>query len=241
MFTVRPARAGPPGEPPDVGPTPVLTRETFRFLADLARNNRTDWMRDQRPRYQEHVVAPMRALLDSLAPVALSLHAEFDTSARTGTSFSRINRDTRFARDKRPYRAEMYLRFSRPAVTGDGQLYVRVGVEGATAGFRIYDAGRDSALRRLALANALDTPRWLAAQSRRLGRRYESYWYASVKGAWVRQDGFPTRREQWERLRGWVVRRTFTRAAATRAGFQKELAGVFKDVFPLYAFTSLVG
>jgi uncharacterized protein (DUF2461 family) len=197
-------------------------------------------MRAQRPRYQEHVVAPMRALLEALAPVALSLHAEFDTSGRTGTSFSRINRDTRFARDKRPYRAEMYLRFSRPGVPGDGQLYVRVGVEGVTAGFRIYDAGRDSALRRLALANALDDPKWLASQARRLGRRYESYWYANVKGAWIRQDGFPIRREQWERLKGWVVRRAFTPAAAARAGFPAELARVFEDVFPLYAFTSLV-
>lgn len=221
--------------------TPILTHETFRFLQDLARNNRTDWMRDQRPRYQEHVVAPMRALLEALAPVALSLHADFDTSGRTGSSFSRINRDTRFARDKRPYRPQMYLRFSRPGVPGDGQLYVGVGVEAVTAGFRIYDVGRDSALRRVALPSALDSPRWLAARARRLGRRYESYWYASVKGTWIRQTGFPTRREHWERLKGWVVRRTFTPAAAARTGLPREVAAVFKDVFPLYAFTSLVG
>lgn len=220
--------------------TPILTRDTFRFFRDLARNNRTEWMRDHRSRYQDHLMAPMRELLAALAPVALSLHADFDASGRVGTTFSRINRDTRFARDKRPYREQMYLRFSRPGVQGDGQLYVGVGASGVTAGFRIYEAGRESALRNVARANALDDPRWLAAQTRRLGRRYESYWYASVKGAWVRQPGVPTRPEQWERLKGWVVRRTFAPAAATRPGFAQELARIFEDVFPLYAFTSLV-
>lgn len=220
---------------------PILSRETFRFFEELARNNRTEWMRGQRERYQEHVVARMRALLDALAPVVLSLHPDFDTRGRVGTSFSRINRDTRFARDKRPYRSQMYLLFSRSALPDDGQLYVGVAAEAVTAGFRIYDSGRESTLRRVARANALDSPRWLAAQARRLGRRYESYWYANVKGAWTRHDGFPTKPEQWQRLRGWVVRRSFGRTTATRAGFPRELVRVFKDLFPLYAFSSLVG
>ena len=222
-------------------PPPTLTRETFRFLEDLARNNRTEWMRAQRPRYEEQVRARMRALLEALAPVCLSLHQDFDTSGRVGTSFSRINRDTRFSRDKRPYRSQIYLLFSRSAMPDDGQLYVGVAAAAVTTGFRIYDSGRESTLRMVARANALDSPRWLAAQARRLGRRYESYWYASVKGAWTRQDGFPTRREQWERLKGWVVRRTFTPAAAVRPGFPEQVARVFKDLFPLYAFASLLG
>jgi uncharacterized protein (TIGR02453 family) len=222
-------------------PSPILTPETFRFFRDLARNNRTEWMRAHRSRYEEHVVARMRALLEALAPLARALHADFDTRGRVGTSFSRINRDTRFARDKRPYRAQMYLLFSRSAVPDDGQLYVGVGAQAVTAGFRIYDGGRESTLRRVARANALESPKWLAAQARRLGSRYESYWYSSVRGAWTRQDGFPTRPEQWGRLQGWVVRRTFSTAAAARPGFPGDVERVFKQVFPLYAFTSLVG
>jgi uncharacterized protein (TIGR02453 family) len=219
----------------------TLSRDTFRFFKDLARNNRTEWMHANRSRYEEHVVAAMRGLLEALAPAALSLHGGFDTRGRVGTSFSRINRDIRFARDKHPYRAQMYLQFSRGAIKDDGQLYVGVGAEGVTAGFRIYGGRRDSTLRRVARANALDNPKWLTSQARRLGRRYESYWYATVKGAWAKHEGFPTKQEQWERLQGWVVRRMFSATAATRSSFPRDVAKVFKDVFPLYAFTSLAG
>jgi uncharacterized protein (TIGR02453 family) len=218
----------------------ILTRETFRFLRDLSRHNRTEWMRANRARYDEHVVAAMRRLLDALAPLALSFHPGFDTAGRVGGNFSRINRDTRFAKDKRPYRPQLYLQFSRAERRGDdGQLYVGVGAEAVTAGFRIYGGGRDSTLRQVARANALENPAWLARQARRLGRRYESYWYANIKGRWSKQDGFPTKAEQWERLQGWIVRRSFSAAAATRARFPEDVAKVFKDLFPLYAFSSL--
>ena len=38
----------------------------------------------------------------------------FDTAARRGRNFSRINRDIRFAKDKTPYRTQMYLKFCGP-------------------------------------------------------------------------------------------------------------------------------
>jgi len=61
-----------------------------------------------------------RALLAALAPAALKLQADFDTSGRTGVNFSRINRDIRFARDKTPYRPQMYLTFPDPAAAEEG-------------------------------------------------------------------------------------------------------------------------
>lgn len=44
----------------------VFTAETFRFFRELARNNHKPWMDANRERYQGHVVAPFRALLESL-------------------------------------------------------------------------------------------------------------------------------------------------------------------------------
>ncbi len=218
----------------------IFSTETFRFFRELARNNRKAWMDENRERYRAHVVEPLRALLDALAPAALQLNPGFDISGRTGSNFSRINRDIRFAADKSPYRTQMYLTFSdqRAADGDDGQLYVGVSPEAVTAGFRIYSQGRDSRLARTAIPRAAQNGTWLAQQARRLGRKYDSYWYSLEKGEWSKHDGWPTRPEDWKRLKGWIVRRKMKPAAATLAGFAAEVGKIFRDVFPLYQFTS---
>jgi len=218
--------------------TAVLRPETFRFFRDLARNNRKPWMDAHRDRYQEHVVAPLRALVEALAPAAISLHGGFETSGRVGANLSRINRDTRFARDKTPYHTGMYVYFTRPELKGDdGQLYVGIAATGATMGFRIYGGGRDSTLRRFARLRGPRSGAWLARESRRFARRYDSYWYATEKGRWTRHSGFP-RPEDWHAVRGLVVRRRVSRVDAVKPGFLGAVVRAFEDLMPLYRLTA---
>jgi len=225
----------------------VFTPETFKFFRDLSRNNRKEWMDANRERYQQHVVEPFRMLLDRLGPVALRLNPHFDVSGRTGTNFSRINRDIRFARDKSPYRPQMYLLFSderaqsrdasTPPGAGDGQLYVGLAAEAVTVGFRIYGE-RKSWLGRVAAPRTAEQGKWLKRQGRRLRRKYESYWYSSEKGEWTKNHGWPVSPDEWKRLRGWIVRRKMKPAAATKAGFPDDVARIFRELLPLYRFTS---
>src|ERR1700731_1790669 len=95
------------GQP--MAPTePIFTLETFRFFRDLARHNQKTWMDANRERYQERVVQPFRGLLEAMSQGVLQLDSGFEPR------FSRINRDIRFAKDKTPYRAQMYLEFRAP-------------------------------------------------------------------------------------------------------------------------------
>src|SRR5712675_1209907 len=171
---------------------PVITRDTFRFFKDLGRHNHKEWMDANRERYQAAVVQPFRRLQEELAPTALELDSRFDTSGRTGANFSRINRDIRFAKDKTLYKTHMYLKFSvpAPAKRETGQLYVGLSADTVTAGFRIYSGGkrRESTIALIAEPRATADPRRVAKQRVRLGRRYESYWYTSVKGEWTKHD-----------------------------------------------------
>ncbi len=115
---------------------PIFTRATFQFFRDLARNNRKVWMDANRERYQEFVVKPFRRLLEEVSPAVLQLDSRFDTTGRAGANFSRINRDIRFAKDKTPYRAQMYLKFSAP-FPGEGetgQLYTGISAERGNRG-----------------------------------------------------------------------------------------------------------
>jgi len=62
-------------------PTPVFTRETFRFFKDLSRNNSKAWMDVNRERYQTSIVQPFRRLLEELSNDMLKLDSRFDVSA----------------------------------------------------------------------------------------------------------------------------------------------------------------
>lgn len=221
---------------------PVFTHQTFRFFRDLARHNKKVWMDANRERYQEHVVAPFRELLGELTQSVLALDQNFDASGRAGANFSRINRDIRFAKDKTPYRTQMYLKF--PAVFSGaetGQFYVGLSAGTVTAGFRIYAGGerKTSALALIAEPRATRDPRWLARQKKRLGPKFESYWYSTQKGEWTKHDGWPLTADEWKKVQGWVVRRKMKPSAATRASFPRNVARIFRELFPLLRFTSL--
>ncbi len=199
-------------------------------------------MEANRERYKQCVVQPLRALCEELTPDVLRLNPRFDCRGRTGANFSRINRDTRFANDKTPYRAQMYLKFSVPFAgkAETGQLYAGFSADAVTAGFRIYSGSKrkESALTQVAAPHLDANPRWLAQQKKRLSRRYESYWYSTEKGQWTKHSGWPAA-ENWKKVQGWIVRRRLTTAAATRASFSRDLSKVFRELYPLLRFTSL--
>jgi uncharacterized protein (TIGR02453 family) len=222
---------------------PVFTQETFRFFRDLGRNNKKVWMDANRERYQAAVVRPFRRLLEELSPVVLELDDRFDTTGRSGANFSRINRDIRFAKDKTLYKTQMYLKFQQP-LPGDresGQLYTGLSKDIVTAGFRLYSGPkrRESSLALVAEPRVLGKPKWVAEQKRRLGRKYDSYWYTTEKGNWTKHDGWPVRTEDWKKIQRWIVRRKMPPSAATKASFPKVLAKIFREVYPLLKFTSV--
>jgi uncharacterized protein (TIGR02453 family) len=220
----------------------LIGHDTFRFFRDLARNNRTEWMEANRDRYKQCVVQPFRALCEELTPELLRLDGRFDCRGRTGANFSRINRDTRFAKDKTPYRAQMYLKFAVPFPdkAESGQLYVGISAKTVTAGFRIYSGSRrkESALAQVAAPRLEANPQWLAQQKKRLSRQYESYWYSTQKGEWTKHSGWPAA-EDWKKLQGWIVRQELGTAAATRKTFCNDLVKIFFQLYPVLRFTSL--
>ncbi len=85
--------------------TPYFSAATFRFLRDLKANNNRVWFNDNKPRYEEVLRQPFLQLIADLqAPLAkISPHFVADPRGQGGSMF-RIYRDTRYARDKTPYK-----------------------------------------------------------------------------------------------------------------------------------------
>jgi len=221
----------------------VFGKETFQFFRELAKNNHKPWMDENRERYKSVIVQPFRKLLEDLAPAVLRIDPGFDTSGRTGANFSRINRDIRFAKDKTPYKSQMYLKFQRPS-PGDretGQLYVGLSKYVVTAGFRVYSGPkrRESSIAMVAEPRVLANPKWVARQKKRLSKKYESYWYTAVKGEWTKREGWPVDPADWKRLQAWIVRKKLSPAAAGRVDFCGGLVKSFRELYPLVKFTSI--
>jgi len=186
---------------------------------------------------------PCRHLFEQLVPGILQLDGSFDVCGRTGANFSRINRDIRFARDKTPYKTQMYLKFETPS-PGDresGQLYVGLTKDTVTLGFRIYSGGKrkESALALIAEPRVMANPKWVTQQKKRLSGKFESYWYTTERGEWTKHEGWPTDPAAWKKIQAWIVRKKTTPGSATRATFPAEVLKVFRTLYPLLKFTSI--
>ena len=91
-----------------------FTKQTFQFLRDLGANNSREWFTAHRAEYEEHLLTPLRALAAELAPMMATIDPDFEL--RPARVVSRIHRDTRFAKDKSPFRDHMWLVFHKPSL-----------------------------------------------------------------------------------------------------------------------------
>lgn len=90
----------------------MFTEQTFSFLAELAANNERLWFAANKSRYEALVREPALDFIDAMAPALASLAPRFRADNRlVGGSLMRVYRDTRFARDKTPYKTNVGIQF----------------------------------------------------------------------------------------------------------------------------------
>ena len=82
-----------------------FTADSLKFLRGLARHNERDWFLAHKADYEKHVRAPFQRLLTDLQPALAAISPYYRSEPKTvGGSMFRIQRDTRFASDKAPYK-----------------------------------------------------------------------------------------------------------------------------------------
>lgn len=232
---------------PTLMPFTGFNKDTFQLFRDLAipENNNTRWFDANRWRYEQHIVGPLKSLLETLKPFVLKLNPQFECSGKTNGNFSRINRDIRFSNDKSPYKLNYYLYlYDRRRVRGgDGRLYVGLSGEGLTVGFSIYAEWRrktgDVVKEILRKRVKSDGPTLEDYLKQSVANRYESYWYSVVEKEWRKHRHWPKKPGPWEELLGWVVRRSIKPHDATRPSILREIQTIFQELYPLYVFSAL--
>ena len=82
--------------------------EFFLFFRQLHRNNRWEWFLENKPRYESRVKKPLVDFAEAFAPKLKKIAPRFLSDAK---SVFRIYRDTRFSKDKTPYKTHGALHF----------------------------------------------------------------------------------------------------------------------------------
>jgi len=95
---------------------PGFPADFFAFFRELARHNERPWFNDNKARYYESVVNPISAFIVAMAPRLRKISPHYVADPRPhGGSMFRIYRDTRFSKDKAPYKTHAGVHFRHAA------------------------------------------------------------------------------------------------------------------------------
>ena len=91
-----------------------FTNTSISFLKDLAANNNKEWFEQNRSVYEKHILKPLKELTSELGLVIKSMDDKIDVTPQINRTISKIFRDTRFSKDKSPFRTDLWISFKRP-------------------------------------------------------------------------------------------------------------------------------
>lgn len=214
---------------------------TFAFFEALSADNSRDWFDAHREDYERHCRGPMAAFVEA-ADFAFAAH-DIPLSGSAKTSLFRIHRDTRFSKDKRPYKTNIAALMTRDGTkAGKGVFYISLAGHGEGVsregmfGAGFYRPEPDD-LGRLRRAVADDPDRWLELEAdltaagltlsredalKRLPKGFEDHANSPAADAL--------------KLRGYHVWRALAPDALYRADLVDEAVAFSQAVLPLLRF-----
>jgi uncharacterized protein (TIGR02453 family) len=211
--------------------------EFFQFLADLAANNDREWFAANKERYETEVLEPSLAFIEDFSYRLREISPNFVADPRrTGGSLFRIYRDTRFAKDKTPFKAHTGMQFRHVAgkdVHAPG-FYLHLAPDESFAGGGLWRPDTPTA-NRVREKIAADPKSW-----RRATRESPFADRFTVGGDQLKRvpPAFDRDHEFGEDLRrkGWVASTALAQETVTTAGFLDEYTRICEALAPLLHF-----
>jgi uncharacterized protein (TIGR02453 family) len=153
----------------------MFTKATFKFLDELAANNNRGWFEANKPRYESLVREPALDFIEAMEPALRKFAPNFRAEPRKmGGSLMRVFRDTRFSRDKTPYKTNIGIQF-RHALGKDVHapgFYVHIATDECFLGAGCWHPEAD-ALGRIRDLVAQKPEKWFAARN---DRKFLAQW-----------------------------------------------------------------
>jgi uncharacterized protein (TIGR02453 family) len=153
----------------------MFNAATLGFLDELAANNDRVWFEANKARYEALVREPALAFIEAMAPELARFAPHFRVEPRkVGGSLMRVFRDTRFSRDKSPYKTNIGIQFRHELgkdVHAPG-FYLHVATDGCFFGAGCWHPEAD-VLGRIRDLIAAGPERWVAVRD---GRKFAAHW-----------------------------------------------------------------
>lgn len=87
-------------------------KQTFAFLSVLAENNKREWFEAHQQEYEDFVRTPALDFISDMSDEMPAISRHFLAQPKkVGGSLMRIYRDTRFSKDKTPYKTNIGIQF----------------------------------------------------------------------------------------------------------------------------------
>ena len=208
--------------------------ESMKFLRGLAKNNDRDWFNARKPIYERELKAPMLALIDEINHAM----AEFapDHIRDPKKIMMRIYRDTRFAKDKRPYKRQVSAWWAKRGMekTSGGGFYFHVSPKEMLVSIGVYMPEREQlrAIREWMSENHIA---YRAMVKKILKQRGAGMTDIESNALTRMPKGFASDHAADEllRARNWGVHAYLPAEAALKPNFSREIARRFQLAAPL--------
>ncbi len=91
-------------------------KECIKFFKDLSKNNNKAWFDEHKPEYEKFVLSPARDFVFHMGERLKEIAPGIVADPRVNKSIFRIYRDTRFSKDKTPYKDHLGIFFWQGAL-----------------------------------------------------------------------------------------------------------------------------
>lgn len=142
---------------------PGFPLDTLRFLHDLSANNHRDWFQAHKEIYETQVRTPALNFIVAMEEPIKKISPHFTAVAKkSGGSLMRPYRDTRFAKDKTPYKTNVGIQFrhERCKDVHTPGVYIHIDTEQAFLGVGIWRP-ESASLSRIRKSIVKDPQRWM--------------------------------------------------------------------------------
>ncbi|MHA1972498.1 MAG: DUF2461 family protein [Candidatus Hodarchaeales archaeon] len=229
-------------EPIEISDISGFSDESFKFLQELAKNNRKVWFDENIDRFRAHIDHPLRAITGEVGRYVAELNSDFETTPDSHHTISRINRNTFGRQDIGTYYPYMWSAFFRKSVGDkrkDVQLFITIFQTGLRFGLGFGTHQEAKNLQQKFISNIKSNPSEFLDIIDTLGSGFDFHWAEDGKTNSMKIRN-AIELEKWLVKDDLSITKTLTSSTLPKTGREQAVTIIetLRTLYPLYLFAT---
>lgn len=218
----------------DYPPFDGFTSDGIGFLRKLKKNNNRKWFNLHKRDYEMHVKLPMQSLVLDLKPLIHKFATDFLVDPKR--SLFRIYRDTRFSKNKTPYKTHVAAFFQPTKNWKDSAgFYLHIEPKEIYLGGGMYMPTSDN-LKNIRRSISDNPKKFLSIIE---SKKFKSL-FKTIEGDKLKRvpPGFSQNDDlaEWLKMKQFFISHTMKTKECFKETFPSKVANIFKEMMPLVRF-----